>query len=305
MPSRPATVALLAVLLAAPATSAQIVATWTGATGNWTDPTLWSTNPNYPNNGSPPGTTYNVVITGGGTVTLDAPIVVDQLLYRAGSIAGPNSLTLNAPLTWAGRAFTGSSSTVANGGATITGATGSLRLDGGGLTPGGAASTWSSGTIQLNNGGSLTNAVGSVLTATGNDSITRLSSGAVSFTNNGTFRKQGGTGTTTIGPNVSFTNTGTVDVQTGTLNIDFSGSSGSSTGAFMVASGATLQLFTLSNSGGAYTLGTGSGLTGPGLFRSNGNFVTVQGNLDIGAIDVPGGQLVCRQQRPRRFVVAP
>jgi hypothetical protein len=319
MPNRPITIALLAVLLAVPAASAQTVATWTGATGNWTDPALWS--PAVPNNGTPPGATYNAVLTGGGTVTLNTPIVVDQLLYRAGSVAGPNSLTLNAPLTWAGGAFTGGSSIVANGGATITGTTASLRLDGGGLTLGGAASTWSSGAIQLNNGGSLTNAVGSVMTATGNDSITRLSSGAVSFTNNGTFRKQGSTGTTTIGPNVSFTNTGTVDVQTGalnigpnaaftntgtvnvqtgTLNFDFGGSTtGSSSGAFTVASGATLQ-FSFPTAAGAYILGAGSSLSGPGQFVLSGvpnplggtGNVSLQGTLDIGAINVTAGNLV-------------
>src|SRR6185437_2792667 len=27
--------------------------------GYWTDPTQWSTNPDYPNNGSPTGTTYD------------------------------------------------------------------------------------------------------------------------------------------------------------------------------------------------------------------------------------------------------
>ncbi|MFO0807695.1 MAG: hypothetical protein U0746_03650 [Gemmataceae bacterium] len=288
-------VALLILLAAAPAPARQVVATWTGTTGNWTNPALWS--PAVPNNGTPPGTTYDAVLNGGGTVTIDAPIVIDQLLYRAGAISGPNNLTLNAPLTWSGGAFTGGGATAANGGATITGTTAPLLLDGRGLTLGGAASTWSSGTVRLNNGGSLTNAVGSVLTATGNDAITRLSAGAATFVNNGTFRKQGGTGTTTVGPAVAFINGGTVDVRTGTLNFDFSGSTtGSSTGAFVVAAGATLQ-FSFPTANGTYTLGAGSSVSGAGLFRITGSStgisgsVSVPGTLDSGAVDVSRANL--------------
>jgi hypothetical protein len=39
----------------------EITSTWSGNTGNWTDPTQWSTNPNYPNNGTPSGTDYDAV----------------------------------------------------------------------------------------------------------------------------------------------------------------------------------------------------------------------------------------------------
>jgi hypothetical protein len=35
--------------------------------GNWSDPARWSTNPNYPNNGTPPGANYSVDVTAAGS----------------------------------------------------------------------------------------------------------------------------------------------------------------------------------------------------------------------------------------------
>ena len=40
-------------------------ATWNGTTGNWSDFTKWSTNPNFPNNGTPAGTLYDAIINSG------------------------------------------------------------------------------------------------------------------------------------------------------------------------------------------------------------------------------------------------
>jgi len=55
-------------------------------TGLWTDPTKWSTNPYYPVNGNPLGTTYDV--------TIDAPgsYLVTSILNNT----TVNSLTLNS-----------------------------------------------------------------------------------------------------------------------------------------------------------------------------------------------------------------
>ena len=44
--------------------------TWDGSTNNWSSATHWSTNPNYPNNGTPLGLSYDVFIAK-GSVTLD------------------------------------------------------------------------------------------------------------------------------------------------------------------------------------------------------------------------------------------
>src|SRR5438132_10301105 len=51
-------------LAVAPALRAQTQANWLGTTdGSWTDPTRWSTNPNFPNNGTPAGAVYAANIT--------------------------------------------------------------------------------------------------------------------------------------------------------------------------------------------------------------------------------------------------
>ncbi|MBC8108996.1 MAG: PEP-CTERM sorting domain-containing protein [Anaerolineae bacterium] len=62
---------------------AQVPANWLlPVDGSWTDPTKWTTNPNYPNNGTPPGTTYNALvgITGASyTISLADPVSVSTL----------------------------------------------------------------------------------------------------------------------------------------------------------------------------------------------------------------------------------
>jgi hypothetical protein len=67
----------------------EITSTWSGNTGNWTDPTQWSTNPNYPNNGTPSGTTYDAVIdapgTGPYTVSLASDVTTDSVTLDLGN----------------------------------------------------------------------------------------------------------------------------------------------------------------------------------------------------------------------------
>src|SRR5687768_13531645 len=71
-----------ALLLATPALG-QTTSNWTNAvSGNWTDSTKWSSHPFAPNNGSPPGTTYDAVLAATGaahTVTLSNSITIDSL----------------------------------------------------------------------------------------------------------------------------------------------------------------------------------------------------------------------------------
>ena len=61
----------------------EVTSYWSGVTGSWTDPTQWSTDPNYPNNGTPSGVTYDAVINAPGTdpytVTLNSNVTVDSV----------------------------------------------------------------------------------------------------------------------------------------------------------------------------------------------------------------------------------
>jgi hypothetical protein len=109
------------------------------------------------------------------------------------------------------------------------------------------------------------------------------------FICNGTLRKQGGTGTSTIGDLTAF---GTVEIDTGTVALDRSGSIG---GRVTLAAGTNLSVLALAD----YTLVdatiTGAGtlsIGANGTLRYSGN-VTVQ-NLSLvtnGLLTVPSGQM--------------
>ena len=78
--------------------------------------------------------------------------------------------------------------------------------------------TWEAGSMFLGGGALITNN-GSWNSQS--DTILTVTTGGGSFTNNGSFAKTGGTGSTTIG--VAFSNNGTLDAQTGTLLLNGSG----------------------------------------------------------------------------------
>jgi hypothetical protein len=63
--------------------NADAVASWLGGSGNWSNAADWSTNPNYPNNGTPAGTNYQASISLPGsaayTVTVNSNIAIDDL----------------------------------------------------------------------------------------------------------------------------------------------------------------------------------------------------------------------------------
>jgi hypothetical protein len=105
-PPRPrAALGLVALLAAAPAAAQTTTAAWQPSAGSysgtWTDPLHWTTNPNYPSNGTPPGATYAAVIDAAPgsaySVTLSSNVTV-------------NSVTLNsnnATLSQTAGTFTG------------------------------------------------------------------------------------------------------------------------------------------------------------------------------------------------------
>lgn len=92
----------------------QTTATWNGTTGNWSDGTLWSTDPLFPNNGNG-GNNYNAVINA-GTVTLNQNITIEDLTLSGGTITGSNNLNVNSDLNWTGGRFSGSGTTTIGGG---------------------------------------------------------------------------------------------------------------------------------------------------------------------------------------------
>jgi hypothetical protein len=146
------TAALLAAAIGPGRAPAQVeTANWSGTTGNWDNPNIWTTSPIsglFPNNGQPPGTTYNTQVVGSGTIILDGAFTISQLTFGPGAIAGPsgaNALTVTGNLTIPGSAsiLTG---TVNVGGTTSVNST---------LTVGAGATLGGAGTLNVNSGGAL------------------------------------------------------------------------------------------------------------------------------------------------------
>src|SRR5687767_9126719 len=88
-----------------PARAGVTDASWLGGqSGQWTDPTRWTTNPFYPDDGTPPGSLYHAWITAPAAT---APFTVDL-----GAPVRVQILTLDAP-----------TATLAHGGGTLSAVT--------------------------------------------------------------------------------------------------------------------------------------------------------------------------------------
>lgn len=256
-----------------PATAADQTATWNNTTGNWSDPTKWSTNPLFPNNGNG-GFTFDA-IQNGGTVTVDQAITIEKYNFTAGTNTGAGfALTTNDLLTWTGGVFNGNfngTGTInANGGATLSG--GLKTMQNSRVLSLSGASTWSSGEFDLQNTSSLVNTASGTLTST--LSGFNVIQGGGTFTNAGTFTQASGNGYTAL--RVSFSNTGTVNVNSGTLAFE---SPITNTGALVVGTGAVL------NFAGPGNLNAGTSVSGAGTVQFDNSSST---NFNAGTYNVTG-----------------
>ena len=122
--------ALFLLLIPLVATLGQTIsATWLGGSGIWSDGSLWSTSPVFPNNGS---NNYLVTIDS-GSVALDQPITVNELTFGSPGVLPTLDLGSNTLVT---RDFTLRSGTVTGAGALIV--TGSWQWQNGFLIGDGA-----------------------------------------------------------------------------------------------------------------------------------------------------------------------
>jgi fibronectin-binding autotransporter adhesin len=153
-------------------------ATWSNATGIWTDPTRWVCSPTLtpcePNNGTPANTVYNSTLSSAGqTLTLNSSATINSLTMTAGllNIAAGGTLNLvsqpngildinaNSGLTLGGTFEIGGNSS-ASGIGKLASVEGSLTLANAqttSVTPtGGTLTVSSTGEIYLQNGSTLT-----------------------------------------------------------------------------------------------------------------------------------------------------
>src|SRR4051812_45280008 len=122
------TVALVVGMLvvARSGSAATVASTWDGTIGNWSDVSRWNNTPAasaYPNNVG--DTTYNATVwsgsNGAGYVTLDGPIIVQDLFLNAGRIRGDYDLTVNGDLHFGYGQMSGAATTITKGTLTLDG----------------------------------------------------------------------------------------------------------------------------------------------------------------------------------------
>ncbi len=169
-----------------------ITSTWTGGSGNWSDPLEW--NPSIvPNNGNN-GSTFDVVF-GSGSLTQDitAGVTIQQLQMSGGTLTLSNPLTLNAGLLFSGGTING----------------GILNIAG----TSEQSATMAANGLTINNSGTYNFAFDN----------NNIFIGSVTFNNSGTLTKVTGSATDVF--NSILNNTGTVSVQSGTLQLAGGGTS--------------------------------------------------------------------------------
>jgi hypothetical protein len=228
---------------------AQVTAFWNSpVSGNWTNGSLWSSAPDFPNNGLQ---IYDVVINVGGTaytVTLDQNITirdftidsVDATLGFGGSfqLTVERDFLLRAGARLDGTTRTGHGIVVAGTATFEDGSAvsaGTVRLNGPvayamstmfdiddtGIDHGDGSAIWASpGSIRLSNGGTITNEATCTFTITSASATLLQGAGAQgSFSNAGTIIRDAGAGVIDL-QGVQFANSGTLEVRTGTFRTD-------------------------------------------------------------------------------------
>ena len=254
-----------------PATAADQTATWDNSTGNWSDPSKWSTNPNFANNGNG-GFTFDAAQSG-GTLIVNQAITIEKFNFTGGTLTGSQTLTLNDLMTFTGGDITGTGTLDANAGVTFSG-TDLKRMNSSRVVNLNSNSTWTGGEIRMGDTSTLTNTAGNVFTTNFDGTIGDLS-GLTTVNNAGTFTKSAGGGTTTIAPDLN--NTGAVNVNSGTLSAN---GGGTSTGTWNVASGTTLNF----GGGSTQNLNAGTNVSAAGTVGFN-NGTT---NFNAGTYNVTG-----------------
>ena len=194
---------------------------------------------------------------------------------------------LNGDVSWVGGASFGGTGTVViapNRVVTITGA---------GAHIGESVTLENHGTINLLSSrlfiyapAAFTNKTDGIVNLDGNGAGFGAASGA-QVKNEGTLNKTGGGNSSFANGGASpLNNTGTVNVQNGTLILD---AGGTSTGTFNVSAGQSLQF------AGAYTLGNGTQINGPGSTQLSSGIQTVPASATAsinGPLTLSGG-LAC------------
>jgi len=195
------------------------------------------------------------------------------LVLANGALTGISTLTVNMTTTLSGVDLQDAGTLLLNGATTISGT--GFTMDGGRVLTNSGTVTWTAGFIELNNStlagaGTIHNLVGATWLDSGTSSKSMRSvfgstaDNALALFNNAGIYTKSGTGTTSIGVNLS--DTGTLTVSGGTLDFSAFTATHSAASTLTVGDGATL-----SNSGSTQVL-TGGTVNVAGTFSMTGSF---------------------------------
>jgi hypothetical protein len=287
---KPLIIGLIASLMLATASQAQVNSTWNGTSGNWSDFTRWSSNPLFPNDGNG-GNDYNAVING-GTVNVNIPITIEKLnVGGGGTITRANDLIVKGNFDWISGNVTGGGLLEIGGGGRLFG---NLSVSDGPIRFGDGVNASSfiltnSGALLLNNGAHASVQNGTTYEIAGSSSNfgsnTSGTPGAFTVEAGGVLRKTGD-GTHQIANNVALNNYGIIEVTRGILAFDPSTVPWANAGQISIASGATVR-----KSLGTMNLAGGSAISGAGTFTQTAGALNAIGDNSIGRLQLQGGTI--------------
>lgn len=211
----------------------------------------------------------------GGSPHFDtgAPVLINNLNFRRGTLYGADPLTIDNNFTWAGGNFS-AGGPVTSTGTLIVSATSSARSTARILNNTGPATF--SGRIAASGAGAFNNSATGVVELLGDN--TGFSGGNI--TNAGLIIKSTGPGEASVSSHI--TNTGTIRVQAGALYLGYVG--GENAGSIIGDPGTTLIL------AGSHEMLPGSSLTADNLACTLGNTSNFRGAVDIaGTLTVDSG----------------
>jgi hypothetical protein len=191
--------------------------TWiNGAGGDWNTAANWSP-------GQVPGPADKAILALGVTVSVNVNTAVSNVDLSSGALSGAGTLTVSGTLNWTGGAMGGSGSIVISNGAALAISGNSDKTFSQRTINNAGTLSWS-GTGNLNSGNAATinNQVGGLFDLQSDQAWIYNQGGNLPMLNNaGTFRKSGGTGTSTL--QATATNSGTLALLSGTVTMGGSG----------------------------------------------------------------------------------
>ena len=252
--------------------------TWTGSVdGDWNKAANWS--PSYV------PTVYDTVAINSSRVIATPASQFGTLTLNGGSLSGNLRLPGGAMMNWISGTLNGDGTLTVLPGATLMLSQNSDKSLLGVITNSGTLGITNTGNIYLNGDtAQIVNLAGGLVDLKSDQNLSRnWGSGIPVFSNAGTLRKSGGSGTTTFNT-VKLNNSGTVDLRSGTLNLASGG--GLLGGSFVVAPGALL-LF----SGDTFVSDTSVAFSGGGVCRVTAANVTANQSSSPALWDLSGGNL--------------